>query len=445
MNRRAKLHLVLLLPMAAVAVSALPADPSPEKSSAKPKFEYYGSSNCQRCHFQPIQQDFDSGRNYFIAMNESQIWSAHDRHSKAFKLLECDRGQAIGRRLGWNIVQDQRCLSCHADWQAARPSPDDAVLAEGVACEACHGPSSKYLVEHSNPKWRTLPFHKRSADYGMTMLRDPQVRAGMCLSCHVGNVEQGKVITHEMYAAGHPPLPSFELRQFGEGMKHWSDVTDQLAKIDGDRPPHADETHRDLDYLQSQLGESRDTVPALKTVLYGAVMTLRQSVQLLVDEANGKIGPRTKPAWPEFAMFDCAMCHHDLRYPAWRQTRLSAAPGRPQIARWPQALIGVAIDQIFGSDRSAAKATKQEFATLTADLDAPFRRQTFGDPTVIAEPAMKLVVFLDRLLDRMKPLKYNREAANLALEQLCDAALDGTPDYDSARKSRGRFRAFTST
>jgi hypothetical protein len=347
--------------------------------------------------------------------------------------------------LGWNVAQDQRCLSCHADWQAARSKPDDTVLADGVACEACHGPSSKYINEHSNPKWRTIPFHQRLAEYGMTMLRDPQVRAEVCLSCHIGNVEQGKIITHEMYAAGHPPLPSFELRQFGEAMKHWSDVADQLAKINGDRPPRADETYHDLSFIQSQLGEDRDTIPALKTVLYGAVMTLRQSVQLLANEAGGKINAAGatdgKSAWPEFALFDCAMCHHDLRYPAWRQTRLTVAPGRPQISRWPQALVVVAIDQIAGSDRSAADKLKMEFTSLIAALDAPFRRQPFGDPAAIAEPAMKLVAFLDQLLDRMKPLKYNREAADRALQQLRDAAVNGTPDYDSARQISWAFQS----
>ena len=32
----------------------------------------------------------------------------------------------------------------------------------------------------------------------------------MCLSCHLGNAREGRVVTHEMYAAGHPPLPGFE-------------------------------------------------------------------------------------------------------------------------------------------------------------------------------------------------------------------------------------------
>src|SRR5262249_7861247 len=159
-----------------------------------------------------------------------------------------------------------------------------------------------------------------------------------------------KVITHEMYAAGHPPLPSFELGDFSAAMRHWNEIPEQLAKINAERPRNAEQLTRDFALLQQQLGETKNTVPALKTLLYGAVLTLRQSVQLLADEAAGKVNrpaasskaagetAADRAVWPEFALYDCAMCHHDLRYPAWRQTRAQGSPGRPQIPRWPQAL-----------------------------------------------------------------------------------------------------------
>jgi cytochrome c551/c552 len=79
------------------------------------------------------------------------------------------------------------------NWKMYTTAATAKVLAEGVACEACHGPSSKYINDHSNPKWRTLPFQARSAEYGMTMVRDPLVRAKACLSCHIGDAEQGKL------------------------------------------------------------------------------------------------------------------------------------------------------------------------------------------------------------------------------------------------------------
>jgi hypothetical protein len=207
-------------------------------------------------------------------------------------------------------------------------------------------------------------------------------------------------------------------------------------------PPHADKTRHDLEFLQQQLGESKNTIPALKAVLFGAVLTLRQSVQLLADEAGGSVaGPNRESAesknstWPEFALYDCAMCHHDLRYPAWRQNHTqSGSPGRPQIPRWPQALVGVAIEQAAGPDQAAADKMKHEFATLLSDLDAPFLKQPFGDRATIAEPATKLIAFLDDLQVRLKQLPLDRNTARLALQQLCAAALEKLVDYDSARQ-----------
>jgi hypothetical protein len=428
--------------------------PASADTDSKPRFEYYGSTNCQRCHYNPIQQDLDDGRVYFLGMNESKTWSLHDRHSQAFKLLQCERGQAMGVRLGWDVTHDQRCLSCHADWRSDRhPAPDDDVLSEGVACEACHGPSSRYINDHSLPKWRTLSLTERSAEFGMTMLRDTSQRAKVCLSCHIGNAEQGKVITHEMYAAGHPPLPSFELSDFSQSMKHWDDIPNQLARIQHDQPSHADKTRKDLSFLQQQLGEDQSTVPALKIALYGAVLTLRQSVQLLADEAGGTVrrpantnsekpsgSDSTAAVWPEFALYDCGMCHHDLRYPAWRQARAEGgSPGRPQIPRWPQALVGVAIDQVSGTDPTAAEKIKRDFASQLANLDAPFIKQPFGNASTIAEPATQLTAFLDNLLGQMKQLPYDRRSAIAALRQLCNAATEKAPDYDSARQLAWAF------
>ena len=44
-------------------------------------------------------------------------------------------------------------------------------------------------------------------------------RAKLCSACHVGNVEDGKLVTHEMYAAGHPPLPGIEIVAFCDALR----------------------------------------------------------------------------------------------------------------------------------------------------------------------------------------------------------------------------------
>src|SRR5690606_4454004 len=44
---------------------------------------------------------------------------------------------------------------------------------------------------------------------------------------HVGSPAEGKVVTHAMMAAGHPPLPSFEVASFSKKLpQHWYDLKD---------------------------------------------------------------------------------------------------------------------------------------------------------------------------------------------------------------------------
>jgi len=92
------------------------------------------------------------------------------------------------------------CLGCHSDtWSLRAPragldcrvdtSPTDAIpdrvvqLCEGVACEACHGGSERWLV----------------------------ARAELCLSCHFGTSD--KSVKHRIMGAGRPRL-RFELDTF---------------------------------------------------------------------------------------------------------------------------------------------------------------------------------------------------------------------------------------
>ena len=92
---------------------------------------------------------------------------------------------------------------------------------EGVSCENCHGPYSGWADPHAVAPFRTLPTAQWEA-LGFVDLRSPAGKAEKCLSCHIGNSDEGKVVTHEMYAAGHPPLPSIEVATFTFAMpRHW--------------------------------------------------------------------------------------------------------------------------------------------------------------------------------------------------------------------------------
>ena len=76
----------------------------------------------------------------------------------------------------------------------------------------------------------------------MIDVRNPVRRAEQCFSCHIGNVEEGKLVTHAMYAAGHPPLPSIEIESFAKQMpRHWryldEKVADSQKLVGDDKPP----------------------------------------------------------------------------------------------------------------------------------------------------------------------------------------------------------------
>src|SRR5262249_42928535 len=155
-----------------------------------------------------------------------------------------------------------------------------------------------------------------------------------CTSCHVGSPSEGKVVTHAMFAAGHPPLPSFEVATFSRN-----------------QPPHWREA-RDVPYFQKHSEEDVKNFhledmdfQRTKLALVGSVVALRQTMNLVRERADFEapnprevwpellFGPEAAKVpddallrkeapsrWPELAMAhsDCFACHHDLKYPGYR-------------------------------------------------------------------------------------------------------------------------------
>src|SRR5262249_3593025 len=134
------------------------------------------------------------------------------------------------RRLGYDVTAAPQCMSCHAvDLTPGSPTDKKQFFVkQGVNCNGCHGLSEAWQVRHYKEAakgdripWRTAT-PREKAKSGMADLRNPAVKAQLCASCHVGNPEQGKMLTHAMYAAGHPALPPFELATYLEAQpRHW--------------------------------------------------------------------------------------------------------------------------------------------------------------------------------------------------------------------------------
>jgi hypothetical protein len=158
--------------------------------------------------------------------------------------------------------------------------------------------------------------------------------------------------------------------------------------------------------------------------------------------------------WPELAMAhsDCYACHHDLKYPGFRQQRgygyhlpggplISTAPGRPTIRGWPLALLKAGVVQ-------AGKPA--QLGVLEEDLKALARTcnaRPFGDPAGVANDARTLIKWCDAMIaDLRSPALYSKETLQKLLVDQCSLYDTPTkasstkesivfiPDYETARQ-----------
>jgi hypothetical protein len=238
---------------------------------------YVGAGGCasSNCHGGTSAAKESESR---IWGNEYAIWSLNDKHSKAWQALAGPRGKRMAQILGVaNPQKDARCTGCHA-----AGSPEKSI-SDGVSCEACHGPSEKWLGLHVQPN-----SHAQSVSAGMIDTKNLALRAGNCLECHLGTKD--KVVDHEVIAAGHPDL-NFELDTFT-----WA------------QPIH----HRDP---KPAAGNS---LPRVRAWAVGQAAAFSQGMELLATRASS--------SWPELSELECYQCHHDLRLDSWRIER--GYPGR---------------------------------------------------------------------------------------------------------------------
>jgi len=371
---------------------------------------------CAGCHTKE-PQDFDriailkQYKKYlpFTAFNEGLIWGDKDLHSQAYAVLNGDRAKKMGELLKIADVSKERsCLTCHAvDPMHGNfePGAEEGILAEGVGCEACHGPSSLWDGPHRLPDWRNKPSAEKTA-LGMVDVRDPILRMRNCLSCHMGNVKENKIITHEMYAAGHPPLPSFEIESFADNMpRHWRYLTEKTGLSEDER---------------KQLQYNKDELARTKRVAIGGLIALSESMKLLADRAETD---QDKSPWPALAEFDCGACHHDLRHDNWRQRRgYAAVPGRPLMRSWPNTLIDIGWP---GTD-----GLQEQLKPLATALSS----QPFGEPKEVVKAAREIQKWADELATKLNTQLVDAKSAGELYEKLARRGETELLDYDSARQ-----------
>jgi len=385
--------------------------------------KYNGMQGCAICHGQlgPNAAVLPE----FALMNESALFSNDDKHAIAYKLLLAEGG--LGQRMAAKLKiaklsEAQQCLTCHAGTSARDPrTPEPEFPDSGVSCETCHGPSSEWDGPHRKADFRAKPIEDK-IKLGMNDVRDPMRRAQLCYSCHIGNADEGRVVTHEMYAAGHPPLPGIEVETFIAAMPTHSRIFQEKGDFKFRKEYIAANHIQDV---------SPDAMPRTKGVLVGGIMALSRSLELYAKKSGPAQGT-------DFAMFDCQACHHELRVPTWRQTRSRVGrPGRPHLPEWPTVLAGVAVAQL---DPKAGSELQGKLDALARAMSA----RPFGG----SDEVQKLITGTDGLLAwleiKAKALVGHtlvKKEADQALTALYNLGAADIYDFHSARQIAWAIRA----
>jgi hypothetical protein len=391
--------------------------------------KYQGARECARCHTAPTADDVADGITRYFDLTECATWAKKDKHSLAYRVLKNARSRQMGQLLGIKPEKDASCLSCHAVNVDAGQAVEVTVLnvqEKGVSCEACHGPASNWVDDHWHPnKWRNKLTREQKTAKGLVDLRDVVTRAEVCLSCHVGNAQQGKVVTHEMFAAGHPPISGFEIETFARAMPpHWKPASDQPLEI---RKQYSDQ--RDPDQVEA--------MSSTRMLIIGGLVALRNYAGLMGDNARLRLrlqadasavkAAASASGATELAFYDCQACHHELTVDSWRQKRrLPGRPGRPAPRAWPIAL-----------GKLAAAACGEHRASLLDALQKFYQaidKQPFGAP-------QDLVVAADQLRERagetirfVETERFNEAQGMGVLKAICASVARELPDFETARQ-----------
>jgi len=419
-----------------------------------PARTFVGAAECVKCHLNGLPKGTDTALaaagfgnladDSWVLLDELKTWAAADKHSQAFTALKNDRSKRMGQLLGVEeIHRDKRCLACHTGFPLGAMGDDphlipaelvnDLKVAQGVSCEGCHAPAGEakaggdtkgWYVPHAQKEaWRFLSAADKHGKFGFVNIRSPMTRTRLCLSCHLGNAAEGKIVTHEMYAAGHPPLPGFELETFAHQMpKHWRDFH---KKSDGVRDEFL---IRSADDIYGRESYKLDNLHETRAALVAALVAFSENLTLVSSLADAQLQmPVIKPDWPELAQFECFACHHDLKDKSWRQRRtVRGTPGRPMLRGWPTVLAKLAL-KTLGED-------PQEWDRRVVPIEKLLSDQPFGRRDRWHEVVKPVTKWLDQQAAALERNPLPRDAGLPLLRDFVAVAVSEFWDYDSARQ-----------
>lgn len=450
--------------------------------------ESVGVGSCIRCHAAKSSvsqklEGFGTGAgegpqdDNWALLNEAATWANADKHHGSYVALLNERSQKMAKVLGIVdkngnslVHRDVRCIACHSgiplrelemDLDAEHPGliteamVKEETLNRGVSCEGCHGVAGEtneldgWETEHiSKKRWRFMDPKYKAEHYGYYDIRSPVLRTRMCLSCHLGNVKEGRVVTHEMFAAGHPPLPGFELETFSlQEPQHWRNFHEKSKDI---RDEFLERTEKRVDPDTNETvgwrtGEWRpDDLHNTRDLLIGSVVNLSELLRLTLDMADPNVtvpvgdkkwSSGTEDQWPELSLFACYACHHDLQDNGWRLKRKPiGTPGRPPLHEWPFALAKYTIKNTGDGNQ---KLLDQIRDVQLASVDGPFGNK----PRLMVE-GRKLIQALDSYALQLETMPLPKNMGPDLLDGLVEIARNHEQalDYDSARQIAWAFR-----
>jgi len=353
----------------------------------------------------------------------------------------CDAlGFDVDRPEGYQQFAES-CLTCHGGYDPSKGlQPEFARINDfkdsqpGISCLACHQESggnademNAWILVHASltdqkKPWRLLPPEAKSAR-GMRDLTTTSKQADLCIDCHVGNISKGMFLNHAMYAAGHPPLPNFELETFCQSMpRHWRSESEQLQAFEEANYP-GKEAYFAVNFpdFTAQLATSGGALDEVtwdsRRSLVGAIAVRRRIADMLVSAAN------SDSLWGDYSFYDCGACHHELRRPSLRQERgFPGAPGRPRLHEWPDILLETVVPT-----SSPAKAQKKLLELVSA--------VPFGDKLACGKAAGELLSAMNEPVKRIESeFGTKRQHAWTLIERLSRVEADAIVDYATGRQ-----------
>lgn len=376
-------------------------------------------------------------------LNEWSTWQISDPHSRAYESLKSDQAQAIAAQLQMVDAQGQslahrdiRCLACHTglpldelDLETGTESlvtksmAEDIRLSEGVNCEGCHGASSQrgsqgtargWKEEHFQDSWRFRPASDKREQFGLYDLTSSTLKTKLCLSCHQGHIQTGRILTPAMYEAGHPRLPRFEIDRYVTKMPpHWRPLgkkpagvrEEWLSKTKGEFDPN--------DHIRS------------KRILVGSLVYLSEQLTLVADLCDPAVpSPSARATWVEFAPFVLPNDRFELLKDAFEAEGVE----RFSDSLWSIAMAELAIE--------FAGIPSEEFHRRTQNIVEVMERGLSGELPPLIEASRDTSAWLESIAFQLEGRPFPRADAEELLKRIEESKAARDLDHDTADQLR---------